>query len=525
MTVDLYYLREPQSKRLSVETDRYCNSHYRVLVQGLVRGSSDSSTRYFNRLDVYCPNVVMSIGIFEQALRTLRVDSPSLAVVSRHTPKRVSRWFKWLAPGLLVKRWLVISITGLLLTSLGAAIWIGLTPIYRLMGFTSGLLEAIARILPSYISGPAAVALGLFLVFWGQTRTVGSITEALKPESDEELIDVLLAHRRLHRGPKIVAIGGGTGLSTLLRGLKEYSANITAIVTVADDGGSSGRLRREIGVLPPGDIRNCIAALADEEKLLTELFQYRFRAGDGLVGHSFGNLFLTAMSEIAGDLERAIAASSKVLAVRGRVLPATLSDVRLWAELEDGRFIEGESNITAARGKIANVGCLPEAPPALPTALRAIEEADYIIMGPGSLYTSVIPNLLVPEIREAIAQAKAPRIYVANIMTQPGETDGYSVSDHIRAIDRVCGGRLFDAVVVHRRTPSARTLIRYAQDGSYPVFLDREDVAKLGRRVVPANIMEEDPETGYVRHNPQRLARVLLRWYGGTHGFNFQEPL
>ncbi len=465
----------------------------------------------------------MSIGIFEQALRNLRVEGPHFAAVSRHTPKRVSRWFKWLAPGLLVKRWLFISITGIALTSLGVATWIGLTPIYRLMGLASELLETIARIVPNYISGPAAVACGLFLVFWGQTRTVGSIAEVLKPEGDEELIDMLMAHRRLNRGPKIVAIGGGTGLSTLLRGLKEYSANITAIVTVADDGGSSGRLRREIGVLPPGDIRNCIAALADEEKLLTELFQYRFRAGDGLNGHSFGNLFLTAMSEIAGDLEQAIAASSKVLAVRGRVLPATLSDVRLWAELDDGRFIEGESNITDARGKIVNVGCIPETPPALPAALRAIQEADYIIMGPGSLYTSVIPNLLVPDIREAIAKSKAPRIYVSNIMTQPGETDGYSVSDHIRAIDRVCGRRLFDAVVVHRRSPSAHTLIRYAQDGSHPVFLDREAIAHLGRRIVPANIMEEDPDTGYVRHDHQRLARVLLRWYGGTHGFKFPD--
>jgi uncharacterized cofD-like protein len=185
----------------------------------------------------------------------------------------------------------------------------------------------------------------------------------LKPGSDEQLVDVLMAHRRLHRGPKIVVVGGGTGLSTLLRGLKVYSANITAIVTVADDGGSSGRLRQEFGVLPPGDIRNCLAALADQEKLLTELFQYRFSAGSGLVGHSFGNLFLTAMSEITGDLERAIAASSQVLAVRGRVLPATLSDVRLWAELADGRRIEGESSITEANGKITKIGCTPANPP------------------------------------------------------------------------------------------------------------------------------------------------------------------
>ncbi|MGL5805279.1 MAG: gluconeogenesis factor YvcK family protein, partial [Xenococcaceae cyanobacterium] len=245
-------------------------------------------------------------------------NSPS---VKKKAPYQVNRWFKWLSPGLFVKRWLLISAGGLFLSVLGLAIWVKLTPIYRLLEITSETIETLAKILPNYISGPLAIAFGLFLVFWGQSRTVGSITEVLKPEGDEELVDMLLNHRRLNRGPRIVAIGGGTGLSTLLRGLKRYSSNITAIVTVADDGGSSGRLRREIGVLPPGDIRNCLAALADEEKLLTELFQYRFQAGDGLVGHSFGNLFLTAMSEVTGDLELAVAASSKVLAVRGRVLP------------------------------------------------------------------------------------------------------------------------------------------------------------------------------------------------------------
>ncbi|WP_017304189.1 gluconeogenesis factor YvcK family protein [Spirulina subsalsa] len=465
----------------------------------------------------------MSIGLIEQALRSLRLEKIHLAAVSRRTPKEMNHWFKWLAPGILIKRWLLISVTGFVLTVLGIAIWVGLTPIYRLMWFFSEILELIARILPSYISGPVAVVLGVFLLLWGQTRSFGTITEVLNPGSEQRLIDALMTRRRLNRGPRIVAIGGGTGLSTLLRGLKEYSANITAIVTVADDGGSSGRLRREIGVLPPGDIRNCVAALADEEKLLTELFQYRFNAGDGLSGHSFGNLFLTAMSEITGDLEQAIAASSKVLAVRGRVLPATLSDVRLWAKMADGRWVEGESKIPQAGGKIVEIGCTPEHPPALPAAIRAIEEADFIIMGPGSLYTSVIPNLLVPEIRAAIAKTKVPRIYVCNIMTQPGETDSYTVADHIRAIDRVCGKRLFDAVIVHRRTPSAHTLIRYAQENSHPVFLDREEVGHLGRRIVAANIMDEDGETGYVRHDHQRLAKVLIRWYGRTHGIKFAD--
>lgn len=462
----------------------------------------------------------MSISYLKKAINLFRQESRN------RTQYRVSQWFKWLSPGLSVKRWLLISAGGVIFTALGLAIWIKLTPIFYAIQITQELVGAIANFLPNYISGPLILLFGILLIFWGQTRTVGSITEVLRPESDEELIDVLLTHRRLHRGPKIVVIGGGTGLSTLLRGLKAYSNNITAIVTVADDGGSSGRLRREIGVLPPGDIRNCLAALASEEKLLTELFQYRFTAGDGLTGHSFGNLFLTAMSDITGDLERAIAASSDVLAVKGKVLPATLSDMRLWAELADGRKIEGESNITEAGGSILKIGCLPPNPPALPKALQAIIEADCIVIGPGSLYTSVIPNLLVPEIAAAIASRRkggsknppVPCIYVCNIMTQPGETQGYTVSDHIRAIDNACGEKLFNAVLVHKTAPSARSLKRYAQENSYPVFLDREVVTKLGRKIILANVMDEDEVTGLVRHNPQRLAGVLLRWYSRAYG-------
>jgi len=449
----------------------------------------------------------MTIGLLKQAIHALRHDSWGRA------PHRVNRWFKWLAPGLLVKRWLLLSATGVLLATLGFAIWMKLTPVFYTTQFIGLILEQIATFVPSYISGPLAMASGLLLVWWGQTRTLSSITEVLMPEGDEDLVDVLLAHRRLHRGPRIVVIGGGTGLSNLLRGLKNFSANITAIVTVADDGGSSGRLRREIGVLPPGDIRNCLTALADEEKLLTELFRYRFQAGDGLSGHSFGNLFLTAMNEITGDLEQAIAASSRVLAVRGQVLPATLEDVCLWAQLKDGRYVEGESNITEAKGSIARIGCKPANPTALPRALQAIREADFIIIGPGSLYTSIIPNLLVPDIADEIAKSKAPRIYVCNIMTQEGETQGYSVGDHIRAIDRACGKRLFEAVLVHKQPPSAKALMRYAQESSNPVPLDRDVIGRLGRRIILANVMEENPETGQVRHDSYALARVLFRWF------------
>lgn len=451
---------------------------------------------------------------FKQTLRELNAQKGKIAAsVGRKTPKRVNRWFKWLSPGLFVKRWLLISLTGVFLTSFGLAIWVKLTPVNRFLEFVSQALEMIARLVPNSVSGPLAVLLGVFLLFWGQSRTVETITEALQPDASEELVDLLRTHRRLHRGPKIVAIGGGTGLSTLLRGLKQYSSNITAIVTVADDGGSSGRLRREMGILPPGDIRNCIAALADEEKLLTELFQYRFHAGDGLSGHSFGNLFISAMTEITGDLEQAIDASAKVLAIRGKVLPATLTDVSLWAKLADGRIIEGESKITEAMGQIHQIGCHPADPVALPAALAAIKEADYIIIGPGSLYTSIIPNLLVPAIRQALAQVTVPRVYVCNIMTQPGETDNYSVADHLRAIEGVCEERVFDAVLAQRTAPSPQSLQLYAQEHSHPVFLDREEVGKMGYRIVLANVMAEDEVTAKVRHDPQRLARVLWRWY------------
>ena len=434
---------------------------------------------------------------------------------SKKNTRSRNRLFKWLSPGLFIKRWLLLSASGFFMAVIGTAIWSKLTPIYRLLSWVSEFLEFLTNVVPSYVSGPIVLITGIFLIIWGQSRTVGSITDVLGVDKDKQLVDMLLARRRLNRGTKIVVVGGGTGLSTLLRGLKEYSSNITAIVTVADDGGSSGRLREELGVLPPGDIRNCLSALADEEELLTELFKYRFKAGTGLVGHSFGNLFLTVMSEITGDLEQAVMASSKVLAISGKVLPATLSDVSLWAEMEDGRMIEGESNIPLAGGKIRNIGCMPANPPALPAAVKAIQEAEYIIIGPGSLYTSIIPNLLVPEIRNAIAKADVPRIYVCNIMTQPGETEGYSVADHIREIDRISKQKLFDAVLVHRKPPTALSLEKYALENSHPVYLDRREIAELNRRIVMANVMEEDHEKGRVRHSSSQLARVLLRWYSG----------
>ncbi|MBE9067487.1 YvcK family protein [Leptolyngbya cf. ectocarpi LEGE 11479] len=428
-----------------------------------------------------------------------------------------NRWVRWLLPGLLVKRWLFLSTVGVLMVGLGSMIWLRLTPVFFTVRFVSTVLSTITQLIPRYISGPLAILAGLSLIIWGQSRTLDSITEVLLPGRPENTLwDAIASHRKLNRGPRIVVVGGGTGLSTMLRGLKRYSANITAIVTVADDGGSSGRLRREMGGLPPGDIRNCLAALADQEKLVTELFQYRFSSGSGLSGHSFGNLFLAAMNEVTGDWEKAIAASSQVLAVRGKVLPSTLSDVKLWAELSDGRRIEGESNITKARGRIISIGCTPAAPPALPKALDAIKEADYIIIGPGSLYTSIVPNLLVPEIADAIAATQVPRIYVCNIMTEPGETDDYSVSEHIHAIDRACGRRLFDAVLIQKRSPSAAALDRYRHEGAERVVLDRDAVIASGRRIVIANVMNET-EKGTIRHDSPRLAKVLMRWHARVY--------
>lgn len=425
---------------------------------------------------------------------------------------------KWLSPGMQVKRWLAMAGVGMVLTSIGLAIWVDLRPIAN----SVRLLRNIATAIPNEISGPAVLAIGLGFIVIGLRSTLGSITEVLVPDGEDDLVERLFRRRRLSRGPKIVAIGGGTGLSTLLRGLKNYSSNITAVVTVADDGGSSGRLRQEFGVLPPGDLRNCLAALADEEKLLTELFQYRFKVGEGLAGHSFGNLFLTAMAEITGDLEKGVEASSRVLAIRGRVLPATLADMKLWADMEDGRRIEGESNIPEAGGRIVRIGCSPECPRALPAVVEAIREAEFIIIGPGSLYTSIAPNLLVPEIAEALKCSDAVKIYVCNVMTQHGETDGYSVSEHVRALEAAAGGPVFDTVMIHKEIPT-RNLERYYAQQCEPVAIDTDKLTMMGLTVVVANIMDENPNGKTIRHNSRRLGRALLHWYARRLRQNRQQ--
>jgi len=326
---------------------------------------------------------------------------------------------------------------------------------------------------------------------------------------------------RPSRGLHVVALGGGTGLSTLLRGLKEYVSrrrddsgkarrpisDLTAIVTVTDDGGSSGRLRRENRILPPGDIRNCMVALSQDETLLSRLFQYRFHAGHGLIGHSFGNLFLAALTHVTGDFAEAVRVSSKVLAIRGRIFPSTVSNVTLVATLQNGRKVHGETRISASRSPIRKLSLLPRTARPLPKAVEAIQQADLILLGPGSLYTSTLPNLLIPEIANAIAKSSAPRVYIANLMTQPGETSGYALADHLRAIQRHTARRVIDWVVANRQVVSAEVAKRYRAEGAEPVAIDIRDLQALGYRIVLDNLLEEH---GVIRHNPKRLAHLLL---------------
>ena len=430
---------------------------------------------------------------------------------------RSRRAARWLQPGLVVKRWVFTSGLGLLVALLGAAVWADLQPIYWMLSSIQWLLAQVTGVLPRKFTGPLVLLIGAVLIWLGQSRSFGSIQQALAPEKDTLLVDALLAQRRLNRGPNIVAIGGGTGLSTLLSGLKRYSSNLTAIVTVADDGGSSGVLRRELGVQPPGDIRNCLAALAREEPLLTRLFQYRFKAGSGLEGHSFGNLFLSALTAITGNLESAITASSRVLAVQGQVVPATNADVRLWAELENGERIEGESKIGLATSPIVRLGCTPERPPALPRALEAIANADLIVLGPGSLYTSLLPNLLVPELVQAIRRSKAPRLYICNLMTQPGETDGLDVEGHLRALEAQLASlgveeRLFTAVLAQEDLGDSPLIDHYRQQGAEPVACDTRQLRRQGYEVMLAPLQGARP-TATLRHDSRSVALAVMRFF------------
>mgnify|MGYP000418555516 CR=1 FL=1 len=410
---------------------------------------------------------------------------------------------RWLYPGMHIKRWLLLLFLGIAILGLGAAIFI--RDLYRatdadeiaiVYWLTGAWLEP-------QIRAALVAAIGLVLTtigMWGLMRSVLSPFVA----RGGSVLEVLYTKRYLARGPRIVAIGGGTGLSTLLRGLKGYSANITAVVAVADDGGSSGQLRQQLGIIPPGDIRNCIAALADAEPLMTQLMQYRFPAGSGLDNHAFGNLFIAAMTAVTGDFEEAVRESNRVLAVRGQVLPATSVPLNLAARLASGRTIYGQSGMASASEPIVRVEIEPADVRANGEALERILEADLIVLGPGSLFSSVLPNLLISDVQDALRAAPGLKVYVCNVATQPGETAEMSASEHLRALFEHVGDDLVDYVVVNRSTHARRPEGWRAR----PVEVDVRRLEELPVVVVEEDVV--DPANAH-RHDPAKLAAALVR--------------
>lgn len=370
--------------------------------------------------------------------------------------------------------------------------------IYRVTGSTQHIAVP---------TGAIIIVLGIVAIVMGFKCMLYSIISAVLPDNEERIVDVIYARHHLRRGPKIVVVGGGTGLSALLRGLKQYSCNLTAIVTVADDGGSSGKLRMEMGIQPPGDVRNCLVALADTEEIMDTLFSYRFESG-ALEGHSLGNLLLAGLTDTFGDFQKGIEKISKVFAIRGKVFPSTLEQVELIADLEDGRRVKGETAVRDTEGKIHRVFLEPSACHPLPEALQALEEADLIVLGPGSLYTSVLPNLLVVGLRDKIREVKAPCVYVCNVMTEKGETDGYRVSDHLKAILDHCGPNFVDAVLANKGEVTAPSLKRYVKEEAIPVITDPKAVEQLGAKYFEAHLVREGD---VVRHDSDRLAKELIR--------------
>lgn len=348
---------------------------------------------------------------------------------------------------------------------------------------------------------------GILSVITGVKRIIKSFITILLPQREDELVDKVYQKRILDRGPKIVVIGGGTGLSTLLHGLKEYTSNITAIVTVADDGGSSGRLRQDFDILPPGDIRNCLVALADAEPLMGRLFQFRFGEGTEFSGHSFGNLFITAMSKVTGDFDAAIKESSKVLAIRGRVVPSTLDKITLMAEHIDGSETVGESQIPKAASPVKRIHLRPVNCKPTDEALDAIKRADAIILGPGSLYTSIMPNLLIGKIYQELISSKAIKIYVCNVMTQKGETDDYKASDHLKAIITHTAPGIVEYCIVNTAKIPDEMLKKYKEEESYPVIPDSENIRKMKYKAIEAHIISTED---YVRHDAVKLARIII---------------
>ncbi len=405
-------------------------------------------------------------------------------------------------PGLRVKRWFLLTLVGIAVAAIGVVLVLNLFA-YELTVYSGGPLGA-------SIVGTAAIVLGLILVAVSLRQVVRSVATALLPDEDQ-LVDVMLTRRRRAMGPVVVTIGGGTGLSYLLRGLKKRTSNLTAVATVSDDGGSSGRLTREMSILnlPPGDIRNCLLALADEEPLMTQLLQYRFNGNSGgLEGHSLGNLLIAALTDITGDFELAVKETSRVLAIRGRVLPPTLQHVELCARTVNGTELRGETNIATSPQPIDYVYLDPPAPPAVPDVLEAIADARIVVIGPGSTYTSVIPNLLVRGVAEALANTSAMRIFVCNVMTQPGETDDFKASDHVASIERHVDSPVLDYVIVNTRRPDRSILERYSTTGANFVEPDVAVIARMGYIPVGSALLSEDD---FARHDPDKLSDAIVR--------------
>ncbi len=419
--------------------------------------------------------------------------------------------FKWFYPGMGVKRWLFLLLVGITIISLGFGYL--LRDIYATWTFPPIFYYLTLQFIPRLWRALLFGCIGVTAVVVAVVQLNRSLLSAFLRPGQESVVDIVYQHRQRSRGPKVVVIGGGTGLSTLLRGMKEHTSNISAIVTVADDGGSSGRLRRELGVLPPGDFRNCIAALADAESLMTQLFQYRFSEGIGLDGHCFGNLFIAAMAGITGNFERAILESGQVLAVQGLILPSTLENVTLCADLREEEDmtvgglsrIEGESQISQMDKPIERVFLRPEHVRAYPGALKAILEADLVVIGPGSLYTSILPNLLVEDIAKALRASRAVKVYICNVATQPGETEQFSVADHVEALEHHIGKGVFRHVIVNDNfdiEPPSHWTTTELVPLIYP--------AGGGYEILTADLI--DPSCPW-RHHSGKLARFLMDFY------------
>lgn len=417
---------------------------------------------------------------------------------------------RWLYPGLAVKRWMLLFSLGLVILIFGMALVLN----YQIIGqIEEEIFRLVYQITGRYdyttlaACGIVLAAAGGYAMLISIRKLVKRVLALIVPEeskvSEQMLSRVILSH-----GPRVAAIGGGHGLSMLLRGLKTKTANLTAIVTVADDGGSSGRLREEMDIIAPGDLRNCLVAMAEKESLLEELFQYRFGGRGELAGHSLGNLFLAALIEEFGNPVNALKAASKILNVRGQVIPSTTDKMRLSALMADGATVEGESEISAYPSKIVKLSTIPKAAREVPSAASAIRTADLIVLGPGSLYTSILPNLLVPGIAEAIKESSAPCIYICNVMTQPGETDGFTVSSHLAALVNHIGPGVIDYVLANTGTPEESVLRRYKDAGAVPVPVDEECVKAMGVTLVTADLL--GPARGAV-HDADALAEELVR--------------